>query len=87
MNDKNSILLVLKDNPSGVRIVHHNIQGLCSKFDELSLWFSNRVKTATIFALLKHGSAQEVLMLLYLDVLFILHLCCVTLVKLLATHI
>ena len=49
MNDKDSILLVLKDNPSGLRIVHHNVQGLCSKSDELSLWFSNCVKTATIF--------------------------------------
>lgn len=39
----------LCDDFTGIRIVHHNIQGLRSKLDDLSEWFGLSAGKATIF--------------------------------------
>ena len=31
---------MLEESFSGIRVIHHNVQGLHSKMDELSQWFS-----------------------------------------------
>ena len=40
---------------AGIRILHHNIQGLYSKLDDLSQWFRLGAEKGTIFALVKYG--------------------------------
>ena len=50
MGDQHSLLELLKDKPRGVRVVHHNVQGLFSKLDELSQWFDACADSATVFA-------------------------------------
>ena len=42
---------LLSSDVPGLRIVHHNIQGIVSKVDELNMWFNASADSATIYCL------------------------------------
>jgi len=52
---------VLQESFSGIRIVHHNIQGLLSKSTDLCVWLGSCVQSASVFVFLKPGLSLEAL--------------------------